>query len=340
VTWISSNQQVATISAGGLASAVAAGTTTIIAQSGGLLATATLAVSITSSGTPNLTITPSSASETFTGETTQFFAVGNLTGVGSSQDLTSVVTWSSSNQQVATISAGGLATATGYGTTVITAKSGALSAVATLNVIQTATTPTTPTLNIIPGSLTFVGQGTGGTSQLLAFGNLVGNGAVKDLTNDVTWTSSDPAVASVSATGLVTSQISPKYGLSYSTTITAVGQTIGGSGSVITSTILVTVNSAITTAPAAAEPTLTIGFTGTITGNVTSAPTPGVNCGNGGAVCAMDYSANTAVTLTETPANGATFSGWSANCTAVTGSPNECTLQMTDSNITVTANYN
>jgi hypothetical protein len=113
-------------------------------------------ISASGTGTPTLVITPNSETETFTGEVTQFFATGNLTGVGGTQDLTGQVTWSSSNSQVATIIAGGvsagLATATGFGSTLITAQSGSVSAVALLNVSNNQTTPQTPTLIIIPGA--------------------------------------------------------------------------------------------------------------------------------------------------------------------------------------------
>jgi hypothetical protein len=342
VTWYSSNAQVATITSAGLASAVGAGTTTIIAISptGGLNASANLTVTISSTGTgtPTLTITPSTESETFTGETTQFFATGNLTGSGNSQNLTDQVTWSSSNAQVATIvasgSTAGLATATGYGTTLITAQSGAVSATAVLNVIQTATTPTTPTLNIIPGSVTDTGRGV--TVQLLAIGNLNGNGAVQNLTNTVTWISSDSNNVSVSPTGLTISQVDPAYGLTGGSTITAIGTT--ASGSVITSSVVVTVVSDQTTAPVTVVPTLTVSTIGTGSGTVVgiSGTTQVIDCGNGGTTCNQNLATGTAVTLTATPAAGSTFVNWT-NCTTTSGTT--CTLTVSN-DVTVTATFN
>jgi hypothetical protein len=346
VTWFSSNAQVATISASGLATAgTVSGTTTIVAISptGGLNATATLTVSLSATGTPtpSLTITPGSTTETFTGETTQFFATGNLTGVGGTQDLTDQVTWSSSNTQVATIVANGatagLATATGFGSTLITAQSGAVSAVAMLTVSNNQTTPQTPTLIIIPGSVTFTGRG--GTSQLLAIGNLAGNGQVQNLTNTMTWISSSPGVASVSPTGLLTSNVDPAFGLSFSTVVTAIAPTTTGNNSVIASTILVTVVSQYTTTPPVPEPVLTVTLLGTQNGSVSgmNGTTQAINCGGGGTICSVQVAVGTPITLTETPNAGSTFGAWSGNCTVA--SPTSCTI-IVSNDVTVTAKFN
>jgi hypothetical protein len=337
VTWFSSNAQVATINSAGLATAVGTGTTTIIAISGGLNATASLSVTISASGTgtPTLVVTPGAVTETFTGETTQFFATGNLTGVGSPQNLTNVVTWTSGNTQVATINAAGLATATGYGTTLITAQSGAVSAVATLTVAVSSTTPATPTLNIIPGAVNATGGGV--ITQLLAIGNLTGNGAVQNLTNNVTWISSNTQDVTVSPTGLTTTVFNPAFGTGYGSDITAIGVTT--SGSVITSTILETVVSSTTTAPVVVPPILTVFLAGAGTGSVTTTngTAPLLACGNGGAVCNQSFAVGSAVTLTETPAPGSTFINWSANCTKST--PTSCTITVTN-DVTVSATFN
>jgi len=124
----SGGPQAATISPGGLVTAamstVGAMTVTATAlQNGTLTATGTVNVqppslqSITiADGTPNVTTVP-------VGGTLPFTASG-LSG-GNTFDLTQIVTWNSSNTQVATIAAGGLLTASGTATpgqtTVITA---------------------------------------------------------------------------------------------------------------------------------------------------------------------------------------------------------------------------
>jgi len=243
VQWLSSNAQVATITSSGLVTAVGSGTTTILAQSGGLNASATVTVTITASGTgsPTLTVIPSVSAETFAGETTQFIASGNLTGVGAPQNLTNLVTWVSSNAQVATITAAGLATAVGPGTTTITAESGGLNATATMTVTVPASGSGsgTPTLTVVPSSVaeTFAGE----TTQFTATGNLTGIGAVQNLTNQVTWVSSNVQVATVNAAGLATAVgsgtttiLAESGGLIASATL---GVTISSSGSPFLSVI-------------------------------------------------------------------------------------------------------
>jgi 6-phosphogluconolactonase (cycloisomerase 2 family) len=124
VTWGSSNPTVATIAAGGVATAVGAGTATITATAAGTPgATATLTV--TGASATNLAITPLNASVPLgsaTMPTTQQYKLtGTLPG-GATEDLTTTATWASSNTAVATIGANtGLATAVSAGTTNISA---------------------------------------------------------------------------------------------------------------------------------------------------------------------------------------------------------------------------
>jgi len=166
VQWASSNTQVATITSGGLATAVGSGTTTITAQSGGTIATATMTVTLTgTSSNSSLNLIPGAATGSFVGETTQFIALGNLGSGTTTQDLTSNVTWSSSDVSVATVDKNGLVTAvgavTGLGTTTITATgtttSGSLvTATATLSLSSSAGTV------ILPSLATYMtGSGTG-----------------------------------------------------------------------------------------------------------------------------------------------------------------------------------
>jgi hypothetical protein len=65
---------------------------------------------------------------------------------------------------------------------------------------------------------------------------------------------------------------------------------------------------------------LSVTKTGSGSGTVTSSP-GGINCGS---TCSANYSYNTGVTLTATPASGSVFTGWSGDC-AGTGS---CSLTM------------
>ena len=69
--------------------------------------------------------------------------------------------------------------------------------------------------------------------------------------------------------------------------------------------------------------TLTVNKTGTGSGTVTSSESPPkINCGT---TCSASYNSGTVATLTATPANGSTFTGWSG-CDTVSGTT--CTVTM------------
>jgi Bacterial Ig-like domain (group 2) len=126
-TWTSSATAVATVSNGGLVTAASSisnppGTAIITATSGTLTATSTITVNtgpltaITIS-----TTTPNPAA----GQTVVFTALGTFTGSAQQQDITALVTWTSSNTAVISTISGGsgavLSTATSGATTSVTA---------------------------------------------------------------------------------------------------------------------------------------------------------------------------------------------------------------------------
>ncbi len=252
VAWASSVPTVATIDAAGLATAVGDGTTVITAsQSGGLgteVGTSSIVVSGIGTGTgtrllTSIAITPGTQTLTDTGQTGQFSAIGTFTGgAPATVDMTNLVAWSSSNVGVATISNSGLATAVGNGTTTITASatnatgaiitstatatvSGAGTGSGSRDLSSIAITPSTQTL----GNL-------GETGQFIAIGTYSsGTPATVDLTNAVTWSSSDPSVATITPSGLATAIGNG------TTTVTAIAK--AASGAVITQTATVTVSS-------------------------------------------------------------------------------------------------
>lgn len=117
-TWTSSNTSVATVSSSGIATAVAAGTATITAKKDDGSSTASLVV--TALPLDHITITPSDPTVALTTGTTQFTATGTFSD-GSTQNLSSVVAWSSGTTSVATINSNGLATLLTAGTSEITA---------------------------------------------------------------------------------------------------------------------------------------------------------------------------------------------------------------------------
>lgn len=136
VSWASSDITIATVSSTGLVTGVASGTATISATLDGISGSTT--VTITVANLASISITPSSQTIS-SGQTQQYTAIGILQN-GNTVDMTSTVTWASSNNLAATIDDAGLASAktvSSTETTNITAKSGSITSnTAVLTVIQ------------------------------------------------------------------------------------------------------------------------------------------------------------------------------------------------------------
>ena len=128
VTWTSSTPGVATIAPGGLATGVAKGTSTITAK----LGTKTGSTTVKVIALVFIGVTPANPSIGLSA-TQQFTATGTYSD-GSTQNITSTVTWSSAATAVATINSAGLATAIWIGQTTIEAASGAINGSTTLTV--------------------------------------------------------------------------------------------------------------------------------------------------------------------------------------------------------------
>jgi hypothetical protein len=123
VTWTSSVPNIATINSAGLATAgTTLGQTTIQAKSGSVIATTRLTVS--NKTITSISINPSNTVMT-SGSSQQFTATGTFSD-GSTGDVTTSVSWSSSNTAVATVTSGGFVTAVSTGSTTITATSGSI----------------------------------------------------------------------------------------------------------------------------------------------------------------------------------------------------------------------
>jgi 6-phosphogluconolactonase (cycloisomerase 2 family) len=119
------------------------------------------------------------------GLTQQFSATGTFSD-GSTRDISTTVQWVSSNQTVATIDALGLARSMSIGTTTIEARSGALFGTGVLTVSSATLTriAVTPTSQYL-----WLGQNYPFTAS-----GTFSDGTTHDITQTVTWSSSDPAV--------------------------------------------------------------------------------------------------------------------------------------------------
>src|ERR1700735_2504680 len=192
VNWQSQNTTAATISAGGMVTAKAQGSSTIMATMGSVSGSALLTVS---SGTlVSIAVTPANPSIA-KGSKVQFTATGTFSD-NSTQNLSSSVTWTSQAAGVATIAAGGSATAVGTGTSQIQATSGALSG----STILTVTSATLVSVAVTPANPSIV---KGQTEQFTAAGTFSDN-STQNLTGSVAWTSQTPGVVTITAGGLAT----------------------------------------------------------------------------------------------------------------------------------------
>jgi Big-like domain-containing protein/CARDB protein len=192
-TWTSSNELVATIAPGGLATAVAVGSAVINATFLGV--TGSTLLTVTDAVLAAIEVTPS-VSSIADGTTLQFVATGLFTD-GTEQPLISGVTWMSSDSAVASLSPAGLATAMDPGIATISATFLGVTGSATLTVrdVELAAivvTPANPTIVL------------GATMQFTATG-FFEDGLTQDLTSSATWQASDSDIASITTTqGLAT----------------------------------------------------------------------------------------------------------------------------------------
>jgi uncharacterized protein YjdB len=194
VSWSSVNTAAATISNApgtqGLASAVAAGGTTITATLGGL--SASTALTVTAAVLSTLDVSPVDPTAP-KGTTVQFQAIGTFSD-GTTQDLTTQVTWTTSDGTVMSVSNAsptqGLANALAVGTATITATLGGISDFSNV----TVTNATLQSIAVTPTTAT-IAKGT--TQQFIATGTY-SDGSTLDITAQVTWTSGSAAVASIS----------------------------------------------------------------------------------------------------------------------------------------------
>jgi trimeric autotransporter adhesin len=200
VTWASATTSVATISnasgSQGLATGVSAGTSTISATLGGI--TDSTVLTVTAAVLQSIAVTPANTSLP-AGETEQFTATGTFSD-NSTENLTTQVTWASSDTTWATISSAGLATAVSPGPVTISATLDGISGSTGLTIVSAvlqsiAVTPANTSLPV------------GETEQFTSTGTFSDN-STENLTTQVTWASSDTTWATISSAGLATA-VSP-----------------------------------------------------------------------------------------------------------------------------------
>ena len=216
VTWRTSAPAVATVSAVGVVRGVAFGTTTITAVS---LADTAL------KGTSIINVVPVIRSITVAPATASLFIGGTQPLVGTvvaEGTLATTVIWRSSNNTVATVNAAGLVTAVALGTATITGLSTADTTKSATSVVTVAPRPiavaiTQRAIGLNPGTSTTL-TATVSADPLVS--------------REVTWSSSAPAVASITQTGLVSAVTAG------STLITATSQADNSKRDTVTVTVV------------------------------------------------------------------------------------------------------
>ncbi len=194
VTWESSEPTVATIDADGVITTVAAGDTIITATYGSISGNTNLTVIAATYTAGSLMLTPATTDLTVLalGTSRSFLAQGDFSD-GSTRDLTSAVTWSSSDPTVSTVNTAPLSKGVVAG---VTAGNATITAdFRSLDTDSTNITVTAPTLLSlsIEGLTTTIRPSE--RRQFIATATYDSTPMILDVTEDVSWSSSDISTA-------------------------------------------------------------------------------------------------------------------------------------------------
>ncbi len=185
VTWTSTATGVVSISGSGVATPLSVGAATIEARLGGITGSTTLAV--TGATLVSVAVMPPSA--TFAAGTTFQYVATATYSDGSTQDMTGLASWSSSDTASVTVAGGLAAGVTAGGATLGATVSGVHGTAA-----ATVTSALLTSLAISPSGATVPA----GLVQQLAATGAFSDGSTQDLTASATWASSATTVAAVS----------------------------------------------------------------------------------------------------------------------------------------------
>lgn len=195
VAWTSSDSNIVTVSAtaDGTAEvrAIAQGGATITASVGEV--TTTIPVTVGPAVLTRIELSP--GSPVFSLGTRLQLRATAVSSDGSKRDVTSDTTWRSLDAAVVTVASGGEATSVSAGKGTITADYQGRTA----SVVVTISNALLTNIEVAPTTVALI---TGNTRQLAATG-FFSDGTSQVLTNQVTWSSSAPAVATVDSLGLV-----------------------------------------------------------------------------------------------------------------------------------------
>lgn len=195
VTWSSGTPTVATIDTTGRAQTITPGTTVISAASGSISSPGVI-LTVTPATLSSISIAPLNSTISDVGQTKQFAATGHYSDA-TQQDLTTSVTWTTSDASIASISnssgSQGLATAVAIGSVSISASSG--------SVVSPSTTLTVaaPAIDHITITTPFGTIAKNYSAQFTATAFFAGSSQPpKDVTASTTFTSGTPTVVTIS----------------------------------------------------------------------------------------------------------------------------------------------
>jgi uncharacterized protein YjdB len=230
VTWSSDTPATATIGNDGLATGVAVGTANITATLDEITSPSVLVKVLLVS---KIAVTPNPPGNLGVGATEQFTATGTFSD-GSTADISSQVGWYSDNWGIATTDPTGLATGVAVGTANITATLGSITSPAVVLTVVSLTSTTSTTTTATPTTTTSAMPTTAPTTTASSpattktgltlssiavlpsspIGLTVGSGlyftakgtysdgSIANITSQVTWASSNIAIATISSAGL------------------------------------------------------------------------------------------------------------------------------------------
>ncbi len=182
-------------------------------------------LNVSSSVLRTITVAPANASVP-AGLTQQFSATAHYSD-GSTQDITSGVTWTPSTTFVARITSSGLASGVAQGRTTITAAQGSIRGSTTLTVIA----PLLQSIELRPPSASIF---TGQSLQYVALGHF-SDGSAQNISGTVKWSSSNASIATINPGGSA-------RGVGVGTiTITATRNGISGTASLTVNPMLVSI---------------------------------------------------------------------------------------------------
>jgi uncharacterized protein YjdB len=192
VSWTTADPSLATVNGSGAVTGVSTGTTTVTAAAG--TKKTKVKITITQAPAASVSVSPSSVSLT-QGATSQLSAT--VKDADGSVLTGSIISWTSDNTNVATVSSSGLVTAHNAGSATITAATGGVSGTSRVAVQAVAAPVASVTMSPTSASLV-----PGDTASFTATPRDSTGTALGGRT--VTWSSSNTSAATVSASGLVT----------------------------------------------------------------------------------------------------------------------------------------